>query len=128
MSKKVLIIDDDDELVESIQILLESKGFAVISANSGATGLETAKKENPDLILLDVMMTHDSDGLDIALKLKEEKTTETIPVIMQTGIRKPDYLLEGYGLNEKCPNIKGVYEKPLKPDTLLKIVNNNIRK
>ncbi|HPZ09651.1 MAG TPA: response regulator [Candidatus Eremiobacteraeota bacterium] len=127
MSKKILMIDDDDELVESVKILLEAKGYEFLSAPSSAEGFEMAKKEQPSLILLDVMMTHDSDGLDGAVKLKNEKLTADIPVIMMTGIRKPDNLLESYASDEKFSNIKGVYEKPLKPETLIKLVNKHVR-
>ncbi|MEQ8168210.1 MAG: response regulator [Candidatus Eremiobacterota bacterium] len=127
MSKKILMIDDDDELVESVKILLEAKGYEFLSAPSSAEGFEKAKKEQPALILLDVMMTHDSDGLDGAVKLKHEKLTADIPVIMMTGIRKPDNLLESYASDEKFSNIKGIYEKPLKPETLIKLVNKHAR-
>ncbi len=127
MSKKILMIDDDDELVESVKILLEAKGYEFLSAPSSAEGFEMAKKEQPSLILLDVMMTHDSDGLDGAVKLKNEKLTADIPVIMMTGIRKPDNLLESYASDEKFSNIKGIYEKPLKPETLIKLVNKHAR-
>jgi len=127
MSKKILMIDDDDELVDSVKTLLEAKGYEFLSAPSSAEGFELAKKEQPSLILLDVMMTHDSDGLDGAVKLKNEKSTADIPVIMMTGIRKPDNLLESYASDEKFSNIKGVYEKPLKPETLIKLVNKHAR-
>ncbi len=127
MSKKILMIDDDDELVESVKILLEAKGYEFLSAPSSAEGFEMAKKEQPSLILLDVMMTHDSDGLDGAVKLKNEKLTADIPVIMMTGIRKPDNLLESYASDEKFSNIKGIYEKPLKSETLIKLVNKHAR-
>lgn len=127
MSKKILMIDDDDELVESVKTLLEAKGYEFSSAPSSAEGFEMAKKEQPSLILLDVMMTNDSDGLDGAVKLKNEKLTVDIPVIMMTGIRKPDNLLESYASDEKFSNIKGVYEKPLKPETLIKLVNKHVR-
>ena len=127
MSKKILMIDDDDELVESVKILLEAKGYEFLSAPSSAEGFEMAKKEQPSLILLDVMMTHDSDGLDGAVKLKNEKLTADIPVIMMTGIRRPDNLLESYASDEKFSNIKGIYEKPLKPETLIKLVNKHAR-
>jgi CheY-like chemotaxis protein len=127
MSKKILMIDDDDELVDSVKTLLEAKGYDFLSAPSSAEGFEMAKKEQPSLILLDVMMTNDSDGLDGAIKLKNEKSTVDIPVIMMTGIRKPDNLLESYSSDEKFSNIKGIYEKPLKPETLIKLVNKHAR-
>jgi CheY-like chemotaxis protein len=127
VSKKILMIDDDDELVESVKTLLEAKGYSFISASSSDEGVEMAKNEQPSLIFLDVMMIHDSDGLNGALKLKNEKSTVDIPVIMMTGIRKPDHLLESYASDEKFSNIKGVYEKPLKPETLIKLVKKHAR-
>lgn len=127
MSKKILMIDDDDELVESIQMILESRGYSFISASSSEEGFEMAKKEQPSLIILDVMMVNDSDGLSGAARLKNEKLTEDIPVIMLTGIRKPDYLLESYASDQNFSNVKMIYEKPIKPDKLIKLVNKYIK-
>lgn len=127
MSKKILMIDDDDELVESIQIILESRGYSFISAPSSEEGFEMAKKEQPSLIILDVMMVNDSDGLKGASILKNEKLTKDIPVIMLTGIRKPDHLLESYASDQNFSNVKMIYEKPIKPDKLIKLVNKYIK-
>ena len=57
MAKKVLVIDDDNDFVESIMNLLEARGYAVASASNGKDGVQKAKDEKPDLVLLDVMMT-----------------------------------------------------------------------
>jgi len=69
--KKILIIDDDIDLVEAMRLTLESAGFNVMDAQEGQKGLEKVKNENPDLILLDVMMPQ-MNGLD-ALKILVDK-------------------------------------------------------
>jgi response regulator RpfG family c-di-GMP phosphodiesterase len=110
MSKKVLIIDDDSDFVEAISTLLEAKGYEVISAAEGKSGVSEAKKQLPGLILLDVMMT------------------TNIPVILVTGIKRDMNLPFGFEPDEDWLPVKAVLEKPVKPDVLLKAVEENIIK
>jgi CheY-like chemotaxis protein len=84
----ILVVDDDADFQEAQVTLLQAKGYTVISAPDGEQGYQKAKSHKPDLMLLDVMMTHDSEGFDLARKLKEDPATRDIPVIMITGIRK----------------------------------------
>ncbi|MCQ9205650.1 MAG: response regulator [Omnitrophica bacterium] len=81
---KILIIDDDPDLIESMRVVLESKGYEVISAESGEEGLEKQKKQKPDLIVLDVMMPK-MDGFETARAIK--KTGNNTPVLMLTAIK-----------------------------------------
>ncbi len=83
MPKKILIIDDEPHLVEILANRLRSAGYEVISASSGEIGLEQARRENPDLILLDVLMP-DLDGYEVLRHLKEAAPTRAIPVMMLT--------------------------------------------
>jgi CheY-like chemotaxis protein len=87
MANKVLIIDDNDEIVEATTNLLEAKGYDVVSASNGKDGFEKAKAENPDIILLDVMMTTKSEGFDVAREMHKEENLRDTPVIIVTGIR-----------------------------------------
>ena len=119
MGKKILIIDDDQDYSSAITTLLETKGFSVVSATNGQDGYNMAIKEKPDLILLDVMMRHDSDGLELALKMKDDAVCKNIPVILATGIKKPAFLQQSYTPGEKWNNVKATLEKPVKPDTIL---------
>jgi len=128
MSKKILIIDDDVDLVEAITTLLDAKGYEVESAPDGEEGFAKAKEKSPDLILLDVMMTRESEGFDVAAKLKGEKTTKDIPIVMITGIRKEMNLPFGFEPDDNWLPVKAVLEKPVKPEVLLKTVEENIRK
>ena len=85
MAKKILVIDDDPDLVETVSIILKSKRHEVIAAYGGIEGLEKAKKENPDLIVLDVMMP-DKDGYTVCKELKADPELSRIPVLLLTAV------------------------------------------
>ncbi|MCK4245107.1 MAG: response regulator [Candidatus Omnitrophica bacterium] len=89
MSKKILVIDDDPDIREMIKSRLKANGYTVIVASDGSEGLEMAKREHPDLILLNVMMPKLS-GVTAAIRLKETKETESIPIILITGISESE--------------------------------------
>ena len=127
MPKKILIVDDDSDFVEAITTLLEAKGYEVVSAPEGKTGFSQAKKQLPGLIILDVMMATKSEGFDVARQLKDEKITKDIPVVMITGVRRDMNLPFGFEPDENWLPVKAVLEKPIKPDLLLKTVEENIK-
>jgi DNA-binding response OmpR family regulator len=128
MSKKVLMIDDDPEFVEAISNLLDAKGYDVQTASNGKDGVATAKAENPDIILLDVMMTTKHEGFDTARELHDNPTTQNTPIIMLTGIRREMNLPFGFEPDETWLPVKGVLEKPVKPEVLLKAIADHIRR
>ena len=125
---KILVIDDDPDLVAAISTLLESRGFETVSAENGQQGFEKAKKELPDLILLDVMMATKTEGFDIARNLHDDSATKGIPVVMVTGIRRDMNLPFRFEPDPTWLPVKAVIEKPIKPEALLKIVEDNIKK
>ncbi len=84
MKKKILVIDDETLLVDLVKIRLEANNYDVIAAYDGVEGLEKAKNEKPDLILLDISMPF-MDGYQALQKLKENDQTKSIPVIMLTA-------------------------------------------
>ena len=124
MTKKVLIIDDDNDFVESIVNLLEARGYAVASASNGNEGVEKASAEKPNLILLDVMMTTKDEGFNVARKLHEIEDLKGTPVIMVTGVRKEMNLPFGFEPDETWLPVKEILEKPVKPETLLNAISN----
>jgi DNA-binding response OmpR family regulator len=86
MSKKyVLIVDDDPDLVETVGMLLESKGFEVGKAYDGIEGEEAIKKRQPDVLILDVMMPR-KNGYQLCKELKDNKWTQDIPIILLTAV------------------------------------------
>ena len=85
MEKKILVIEDDNILQDAIKQALEKEGFKVIQSLNGEDGLEKAKKENPDLILLDLILPK-TDGYHLIYKFCRESKTKKIPVIVLTVI------------------------------------------
>jgi CheY-like chemotaxis protein len=126
MKNKILVVDDDADFVEATTTLLEAKGYDVVSAANGEEGYTKAKAEKPHAMLLDVMMTHDSEGFDVARKLKEDPATKGIPVIMITGIRKSKSLPFSFEPDDDWLPVNVVLEKPVKPDQLLKTVEEAV--
>lgn len=84
MKKKILIVDDERDIVVILKLALGKEGYEVIEAFDGLEALEKAAEVKPDLILLDIMMPK-MDGLSVNLKLKEDTATAKIPVIVITG-------------------------------------------
>ncbi len=86
MSKKyVLIVDDDPDLVETVSMMLESKGYEVGKAYDGIEGEEAIKKRRPDVLILDVMMPR-KNGYQLCKELKSNKWTQEIPIILLTAV------------------------------------------
>jgi len=126
MAKTILMIDDDPEFVSATTNLLDAKGYNVISAPNGKEGVEKAKENKPDLILLDVMMTTKSEGFDVAREMHKDDSLKNTPVIMITGVRTEMNLPFGFEPDETWLPVKNVLEKPVKPETLLKAVGEVI--
>jgi PAS domain S-box-containing protein len=97
-SAKILAIDDDRSVTEMIQVILEPEGCTVIKAHSALEGLDLAESEQPDLIILDLVMPHIS-GFDVAYQLKHNPRTQAIPVMVMTSMELDDETrqqLEGF--------------------------------
>ncbi|MEI8350186.1 MAG: response regulator [Candidatus Omnitrophota bacterium] len=84
MKKRILIIDDEKDLVETVTFRLEANGYEVISAHDGFVGLDKARKEKPDLIILDLMLPK-IDGYKVCRMLKFDEKYKHIPIIMFTA-------------------------------------------
>ena len=85
MPKKILIVDDDPDLVEAVTMILESKKYDVAAAYGGLEGLEKARTEKPDLIVLDVMMP-DKDGYAVCKEMKADPQLKKIPILLLTAV------------------------------------------
>ena len=86
--KNILLVDDDRDLVETMKTFLEARGYAVTTAHSGIEAREELTRKRPDLVVLDIMMDYDTDGFNVAYKLKNDPETERIPVIIVSGFTK----------------------------------------
>ncbi|MDD5210051.1 MAG: response regulator [Elusimicrobiales bacterium] len=117
---KILIIDDDPDIVESMRIILESCRHKVKVAKNGAEGLKEAKAAKYDLIILDVMMETMSTGFEVARGLRESRENKTVPILMLTAIKESTGLDFNSEVGDKdwLP-VNAYLEKPLKPNELL---------
>ncbi|HEX7432033.1 MAG TPA: response regulator [Anaerolineaceae bacterium] len=95
MAERILIVDDDLETLRLVGLALQRQGYEILAANNGAQALESAKAEQPDLILLDVMMP-DMDGYEVARKLRAEPSTASTPILMFTAKGQVDDKVPGY--------------------------------
>jgi DNA-binding response OmpR family regulator len=93
MSKRILAVDDEIDVLLIVKTALQSEGFQVETANNGKDALALAKETPPDLVLLDVMMPGLS-GFDVLRELKAYEPTSTIPVIMLTGVSEKSKIQE----------------------------------
>lgn len=96
-NEKILIIDDDDAIRERTFFMLESKGFEILEANSGISGIELAKTHHPDLILLDIVMP-EIDGFETCKRLKDSLKTSDIPIIFMSSLTDPHDKIKGLEL------------------------------
>jgi len=124
---RILIVDDDADFVETTKMVLESKPYEVITAVNGGEGLRKARKENPDLILLDVIMPVE-DGFTTAEHIKKDPKLAKIPLLMLTS-----YSTKGPGTG--IPQSKGLMleaedylDKPISPKDLLATVEKYLGK
>lgn len=95
MEEKILIIDDDLETLRLVGLMLQRQGYHIVSANNGALGLSLAKKEKPDLIVLDVMMP-DIDGFNVTKRLRADAELIDTPILMFTAKGQVDDKVAGY--------------------------------
>jgi len=83
--KKILVVEDDVMISSMYKTKFEADGFEVLTADNGASGLELAKKEKPDIIMLDIILPQ-LDGFSVLEAIKKDKTTKDTPVIMLTNL------------------------------------------
>ena len=109
----ILIIDDDDEILKLIKIILSNEGYQLFTANSGEAGIQSAIKNSPDLIFLDIMMP-ELDGWEVLKILRTETKTRKIPIAMLTC--KTDVKNKLIGLQEGAIDY---ITKPFSPEELI---------
>jgi CheY-like chemotaxis protein len=116
-AKTIMVIDDSIVIRKMIEIALEDEDFRILSATSGKDGMEAVERENPDLIILDMLLP-DMNGIDVLKKIKE---TRDLPVIMLSGKDSPQ-LVE----NAKEAGVNDFLPKPFKDEELVEKVKTLI--
>lgn len=114
--KRILIVDDERDIVKALTIRLHVSGFDVLAAFDGVQGVFMAHKEKPDLILLDIRMPA-ADGFTVAEQLKNSTLTQKIPIIFLTGSPEPSAQERAIDLGARF-----YIKKPYDPEELLDAV------
>ena len=126
---KILVVDDDQDIRDSLQQILESRQYNVITAADRDEGMSKIRSEKPDLIILDVMMSSWMDGLDMSKELKKDPEFKDIPIIMLTGVKDKT----GFDFSPKpdgpdwC-SVDVYLEKPVEPEILIEEIEKLIAK
>jgi CheY-like chemotaxis protein len=123
--ERILIIDDDPDIVEAMRVVLESKNYQIVIARNGEEGLKKVKSEKPNLIILDVMMETADKGFEVAREIRKNKLYKDIPIIVLTAIQ------EKMGLDFKHESgdetwlpVNEYVEKPIKAEELISKVQS----
>ena len=136
---KVLIVEDEDTLVRNLAEKLRSEGFQVLTAGDGEAGLQKARDEHPELIVLDIMLPK-LDGLSLCRIIRRDTTTAHIPIIMLTargtevdkivGLESgaDDYIVKPFGLGEFLARVRAVMRRsPGHPPLQDELISNDLR-
>jgi phosphate regulon transcriptional regulator PhoB len=128
-TEKIVVIEDEDDILEVIAYNLKREGYEVITSTSGEDGLEKIEKASPQLVVLDLMLP-EIDGIELCRKLKSDPLTQSIPVIMVTakgeetdivlglGVGADDYITKPFSPREMVARVKAVLRRSRsKPDT-----------
>ena len=129
MAEKILIIDDDPDILDATTMILESQGYQVVTARDGIEGLAVLKAENPDLMILDLMMPK-MDGFGVCKELQDPRWSKYrgIPILILTSVRE-EASRRRYELETGLElDVDDYIEKPMSPDLLINRVNTLIKK
>ena len=129
MPDKILVVDDDPDILDAIAMILESQGYEVVTARDGIEGLATLKAENPDLMILDLMMPK-MDGFAVCKELQDPRWAKykNVPILILTSVRE-EASRRRYELETGLElDVDDYVEKPMSPDVLLERVSTLIKK
>lgn len=123
---KVIIIDDDIDLVEAMRITLEAANFEVIDAQDGQRGITLIQEQHPDLALLDVMMGTQDEGFHVAYQLRNDPETADMPIVMLTAVGQETGFTFDKEKDDDFLPVNEFLEKPIDPDYLIETVKKQL--
>ena len=129
MASKILVVDDDPDILEAVALILESQGYEVVTARDGVEGLANLKAEQPDLMILDLMMPK-MDGFAVCKELQDPRWSKyrDIPILILTSVRE-EASRRRYELETGLElDVDDYVEKPMYPNVLLERVSTLIKK
>ena len=129
MKGKILIVDDDPDILDALTVILEAKDYQVITARDGVEGLANLKAEKPDLLILDLLMPK-MDGFAVCKELQDPRWSKfrDIPILILTSVRE-EASRRRYELETGLElDVDDYVEKPIAPDVLLERVGKLIKK
>ena len=124
--KRILVVDDDPDVVEFARMVLESEGYEITSAGSGSEALTAMQKELPALVVLDVMMAGILDGLDASKKMRLDTALKRIPILMVSSITSSEYA--GMFPTDEYIAVDNFLSKPVAPKKLQSEVKRLLRR
>lgn len=125
MSKpRILVVDDDTDYLESTAAILEAKGYEVIAADNGKEGLEKARSELPQLIIIDLLMRTVNEGYDFCLLIRSDRRFEEVPLLMISSVHQHEMFKDvSFAPDEFWFPIDTFLDKPIDKETLLEHVS-----
>ncbi len=129
MPEKILLVDDDPDILDALSMILEAQGYQVVTARDGVEGLANLKAENPSLLILDLLMPK-MDGFAVCKELKDPRWSKYrgIPILILTSVRE-EASRRRYELETGLElDVDDYIEKPVAPDVLLQRVEKLIKK
>jgi len=128
MHDKILVVDDDPDILVAVTMILESQGYEAVTARDGVEGLAALKAENPDLMILDLLMPK-MDGFAVCKELQDPRWSKyKVPILILTSVRE-EASRRRYELETGLElDVDDYVEKPMSPDVLLQRVNTLIKK
>jgi len=121
---KILVVDDDADFVESTAAILEARGYEVVGACNGEEGLEKAKSELPQMIIIDLMMNTINEGYGFCLEIRKDERFKQVPLLMISSAHQTDIFKElNFVPDDIWFPIDTFLDKPIDRDTLLVHVN-----
>jgi len=124
--KKILIVDDDKDFLKITKTILHANNYEIVTAANGEQALAAMRKEKPDLVILDIMMSYILDGLDVRRAMAEDNELKNIPVIMATSLTA-EKAKGTLPTDEYVPDAEWLH-KPIDPDTLVERVKKVLNK